>query len=78
MDVVKAIEMSRTTMKKMRQRLSWAFGYNAMLMPVTAGALAPTFGIGAYGTLPMLADFAMAFSPVTVVANSLLLQKTKV
>ena len=78
LDVVKAIEISRATMKKIRQNLFWAFGYNTILIPVAAGALVPMFGIGIYGTLPILAAFAMAFSSVTVVANSLLLSKTKV
>lgn len=78
LDVVKAIEISRTTMRKIRQNLFWAFGYNTILIPVAAGALVPVFGISIYDTLPILAAFAMAFSSVTVVANSLLLSKTKV
>ncbi|MCL5412695.1 MAG: hypothetical protein M1474_03585, partial [Candidatus Marsarchaeota archaeon] len=55
--------------------LFWAFGYNTILIPVAAGALIPFFTIRIYAFLPLLAAFAMAFSSVTVVSNSLLLAR---
>lgn len=76
-DAYVTLELSRRTMAKIRQNLFWAFGYNAVLIPIAAGALIPVFTIGIYGVLPMLAAFAMAFSSVTVVSNSLLLSRFK-
>jgi P-type Cu+ transporter len=61
-------------MKKIRQNLLWAFGYNIVLVPVAAGGLIPFYGVGVYSFLPFLAGVAMAFSSVSVVANSLLLK----
>jgi len=46
-----------------------------ILIPVAAGALVPFFGIGIYNILPVLAAFAMAISSITVVSNSLLLDR---
>ena len=65
-------------MGKIKQNLFWAFGYNIILIPVAAGALIPFFTISVYGFLPLLAAFAMAFSSVTVVTNSLLLTRFRV
>ena len=73
-----ALELGKRTMSKIRQNLFWAFGYNIILIPVAAGALIPFFTISIYGFLPLLAAFAMAFSSVTVVSNSLLLTRFKV
>jgi len=73
LDICRAIDISNITMKKIKQNLAWAFGYNAILIPVAAGALVPFFGIGIYNILPVLAAFAMAISSITVVSNSLLL-----
>lgn len=66
--VVSAFAISRATMRNIRQNLFWAFGYNALLIPVAAGALYP-FG----GPLlsPALAAGAMAVSSVFVVTNAL-------
>ncbi|MDE1823842.1 MAG: heavy metal translocating P-type ATPase [Candidatus Micrarchaeota archaeon] len=72
-DAAVALELGRRTMHKIRQNLFWAFGYNIILIPVAAGALIPFFTISIYDFLPLLAAFAMAFSSVTVVSNSLLL-----
>jgi len=76
-DAVVALELGKRTMSKIKQNLFWAFGYNIILIPVAAGALIPVFGTSIYGFLPMLAALAMAFSSVTVVANSLLLARLK-
>lgn len=77
-DAFIALELGKKTMNKIRQNLSWAFGYNIVLIPIAAGALIPVFTISVYNFLPMLAALAMAFSSVTVVSNSLLLSRFKV
>jgi Cu+-exporting ATPase len=69
---VAAIALSRRTMRTMRQNLFWAFVYNVVGIPVAAGALYPFFGIL---LSPILASAAMAFSSVSVVANSLRLRR---
>jgi Cu+-exporting ATPase len=74
-DVVTAIQLSKRTMQKIKQNLFWAFAYNAILIPVAAGALVPFLGAEMYHYLPFLAAGAMAFSSVTVVGNSLLLSR---
>jgi len=73
-DVVAAIQLSRRTVGKIKQNLFWAFFYNTAFIPVAAGLLYPTFRILLN---PMFAAAAMAFSSVTVVANSLLLRRFK-
>jgi Cu+-exporting ATPase len=71
--VGRAIELSRRTMRVIRQNLFWAFGYNVILIPVAMGILYPLWAI----TLnPALAAAAMASSSVTVVTNSLRLRKS--
>lgn len=72
---VAAIELSRRTMRTMRQNLFWAFAYNVVGIPVAAGLLYPAFGIL---LSPILASAAMAFSSVSVVANSLRLQRADI
>lgn len=76
-DAVVALELGKMTMSKIKQNLFWAFGYNIILIPVAAGALIPIFTTSVYNFLPLLAALAMAFSSVTVVANSLLLARAK-
>jgi len=76
-DVVTAIKLSKSTVRKIRQNLFWAFAYNAALIPISAGALVPFFGAQVYNVLPFLAAGAMAFSSVTVISNSLLLERFK-
>ncbi len=76
-DALTALELGRLTMRKIRQNLFWAFGYNTVLIPVAAGALIPLFTVSVYNVLPMLAALAMAFSSVTVVGNSLLLARPR-
>ncbi|MEK0182464.1 MAG: copper-translocating P-type ATPase [Oscillatoriales cyanobacterium] len=72
MDVVESIELSRATLKKIRQNLFWAFGYNMLGIPVAAGLLLPAMGIL---LSPAAAGAFMAFSSVSVVTNSLLLRR---
>ena len=72
--VVNAIEVSRATMRNIRQNLIWAFAYNAALIPVAAGALYPAFGLL---LSPVFAAGAMAMSSVSVLANALRLRRVK-
>ncbi len=74
-DVVRALQLSRATVRKIRQNLLWAFVYNVALIPIAAGVLVPFLGAQIYQVLPFLAGGAMAFSSVTVVSNSLLLRR---
>ena len=78
--ISEAIRLSRSTMRTIRQNLFWAFFYNVLLIPVAAGALYPlSFAPMMLRELhPMLAAFAMAFSSVSVVLNSLRLQWKKI
>jgi Cu+-exporting ATPase len=77
--VPQAIALSKATMRTIKQNLFWAFFYNVILIPVAAGVLYPfTFLPLILRSLhPVLAAFAMAFSSVTVVTNSLRLRGTK-
>ena len=70
--VVRAIELSRATMRNIRQNLGWAFGYNILLIPVAAGVFYPASGLL---LSPMLAAGAMALSSVAVVTNALRLRR---
>nr|MBA2258752.1 copper-translocating P-type ATPase [Acidobacteriota bacterium] len=69
--VVEAVRLSRRTMRTMKQNLFWAFIYNVIGIPIAAGALYPMLGLL---LSPILASLAMAFSSVSVVANSLRLR----
>ncbi len=73
-DVVTAIETGRATMRKVKQNLFWAFGYNTVGIPIAAGILYPFTGqiVG-----PELAAFFMAISSVSVTMNTLLLRRFK-
>jgi Cu+-exporting ATPase len=71
-DAVAAIQLSRQTMRKIRQNLFWAFGYNTAGIPVAAGVLYPFLGIL---LSPIIAAGAMAFSSVSVVYNAALLKR---
>ena len=74
-DVATALQLSKATVRKIKQNLLWAFLYNVALIPIAAGILVPLLGPGIYNVLPLLAGAAMAFSSVTVVSNSLLLRR---
>jgi P-type Cu+ transporter len=67
-----AIELSRRTMRTIRQNLFWAFAYNLLLIPVAMGVLYPFVGVL---LSPALAAAAMALSSVSVVGNSLRLRR---
>jgi len=75
--IARAIRLSQATMNIIRQNLGWAFGYNVALIPIAAGLLATvSWAPDMLRQLnPMLAAFAMAFSSVSVVSNSLRLRK---
>lgn len=73
--VVAAIELSKRTIRVIKQNLFWAFFYNTAGIPIAAGVLFPFFGILLN---PIFASAAMAFSSVTVVSNSLRLKKAKI
>ncbi len=73
-DVVAGIQLARSTMRKIRQNLFWAFAYNIALIPIAAGALYLFTGVL---LSPILAGAAMAMSSLTVVGNSLTLRNFK-
>jgi len=72
--VASAIELSKRTIRVIKQNLFWAFFYNIAGIPVAAGVLYPFFGILLN---PIFASAAMAFSSVSVVSNSLRLRRIK-
>ncbi len=70
--IVKAIRLSRATMRNIRQNLFFAFIYNALGVPIAAGVLYPVFGLL---LSPMIAALAMSFSSVSVITNALRLRR---
>ncbi|MBE7470323.1 MAG: hypothetical protein DPW09_12955 [Anaerolineae bacterium] len=78
--VPRAIQLSRATMRIIKENLFWAFAYNVLLIPIAAGALAVFPGLPVYlrELHPVAAAFAMAFSSVMVVGNSLRLRRMKI
>jgi Cu+-exporting ATPase len=74
--IVRAVHLSRKTMRNIRQNLFFAFIYNLIGVPIAAGVLVPFFGMSALLN-PMIAAAAMSFSSVSVIANALRLRATK-
>ena len=72
--IARAAVLSRATMRNIRQNLVFAFGYNALGIPVAAGVLYPAFGLL---LSPIFAGAAMALSSVSVVTNALRLNRVK-
>jgi len=73
--ILRARRLSRATMRSIRQNLVFAFGYNALGVPVAAGILYPSLGLL---LSPMLAAAAMSLSSFSVIANSLRLRQTTI
>ena len=74
MGIVRARQLSRATMRNIKQNLLFAFVYNALGVPIAAGVLFPVFGLL---LSPMIAAAAMSFSSVSVVGNALRLRRVK-
>ena len=72
--IVRALRLSRTTMRNIRQNLFFAFIYNVIGIPVAAGVLYPFFGLL---LSPIIAAAAMSFSSVSVITNALRLRRVK-
>lgn len=72
MDLVRAVDLSRAVMRNIRQNLFFAFGYNALMIPLAAGVLYPWTGLLLN---PVVASAAMSASSVTVILNALRLRR---
>ena len=72
--IVRAIKLSRATMRNIKQNLFFAFVYNSIGVPIAAGVLYPVFGLL---LSPMIAAAAMSFSSVSVIGNALRLRRVK-
>jgi len=73
--IVRARQLSRATMRNIRQNLFFAFAYNVAGIPVAAGVLYPLFGIL---LSPIIAAAAMALSSVSVIGNALRLKRVEI
>ena len=73
--VLKTLNLAQKSSTTIKENLIWAFGYNALCIPVAAGVLEPHFGIH---LTPMWAAFAMSLSSISVVLNSLRLKLSKI
>jgi Cu+-exporting ATPase len=72
--IVRARHLSEATIRNIKQNLAFAFGYNALGVPLAAGVLYPVFGLL---LSPMIAAAAMSLSSVSVIANALRLRLAK-
>ena len=75
MGVARARNLSRATMRNIRQNLFFAFAYNSLGVPIAAGVLYPFFGLL---LSPMIAAAAMSFSSVSVISNALRLRRAEI
>ena len=75
LDVARAINLSKITIKKIKQNMFWALFYNSIGIPIAAGALYPFTG---WLLSPIIAGGAMALSSVSVVLNTLLMKRKKI
>ena len=74
LDVPVALRIGKGTLRKMRQNLGWAIGYNAIALPIAAGVFYPAFGIM---LSPEIAAISMSGSSVIVAVNALLLKRLR-
>jgi P-type Cu2+ transporter len=74
LDVATAFTIGRATLRKMRQNLAWAVGYNAIALPIAAGVFEPAFGLV---LRPEIAALSMSGSSVLVAVNALLLKRLR-
>jgi Cu2+-exporting ATPase len=72
LDVAVALQVGRGTVRKMRQNLGWAVGYNAIALPIAAGVFEPAFGLV---LRPEIAALSMSGSSFLVAVNALLLKR---
>jgi len=74
LDVPKALRIGRGTLRKMRQNLAWAIGYNGIALPIAAGVFEPSIGLK---LSPEIAGISMAGSSLIVAVNALLLKRLR-
>lgn len=74
LDVATALTIGRGTLRKMRQNLGWAVGYNAIALPIAAGIFEPSFGLV---LRPEIGALAMSGSSLLVAVNALLLKRLR-
>jgi P-type Cu2+ transporter len=74
LDVPTALQIGRGTLRKMRQNLGWAIGYNAIALPIAAGVFAPAFGLV---LRPEIAALSMSGSSFIVAVNALALKRLR-
>lgn len=74
LDVATALKIGRGTLRKMRQNLGWAVGYNAIALPIAAGVFEPSFGLV---LRPEIAALSMSGSSFLVAVNALMLKRLR-
>jgi Cu2+-exporting ATPase len=74
LDVAVAVTIGRGTLRKMRQNLGWAIGYNAIALPIAAGVFVPAFGLM---LRPEIAALSMSGSSFLVAVNALMLKRLR-
>ena len=74
LDVAVALQIGRGTVRKMRQNLGWAIGYNVIALPIAAGVFEPAFGLV---LRPEIAALSMSGSSFLVAVNALMLKRLR-